>query len=262
MSRGLSDRELREALIADPREGWKVFVNQFTPGILAVIERSGVRDHDSAMDVYVRVCEHLAADDCARLRRHDPGKGALAAWLTVVVKRVVVDWVRSKKGRRRLFQAIDELSDLDRRVFELRYWKHKAVSEIVELSARDLGRPVSIADVFESLERIEQAMNARQRSDLLAMLAREGVPASLDDEPVAETVTTREPDPEQQLRVSESADALRRALSTLPPEDSLIVQLMYVDGLSRKQVERALHISDLSADRSLQLLATLKGQLS
>ena len=262
MSTGLTDRELKERLAQDSGEGWRVFINQYTPGMLAVIEQAGVRDRDAAMDVYVRVCEHLAADDCARLRRHDPGKGALAAWLTVVVKRVVVDWVRSKKGRRRMFQAIDKLGDLDRRVFELRYWQHKPVSEIVELSGRDLGRPVSMADVFESLERIEQAMSARQRADLLAMLAREGVPASLDDEPVAETVTARELDPEQQLRISEAAAGLKRALATLPPEDSLIVQLLYVDGLSRAEVERALHISNLSPDRSLRLLATLKGQLS
>jgi RNA polymerase sigma factor (sigma-70 family) len=262
VSTGLSDRELREQLVTDSREGWRVFVNQFTPGMLATIEHAGVREHDDVMDVYVRVCEHLAADDCARLRRHDPGKGALGAWLTVVVRRVVVDWVRSRKGRRRMFHAIEQLGDLDRRVFELRYWRKKQVSEIVELSARDLGRAVSIADVFESLERIELAMSARQRADLLAMLAREGTPASLDDEPVVSTAISADADPEQRASEIEISEELKRALAALPPEDSLIVQLLYVDGLTRRQVERALHISNLPTERSQALLTKLKGLLS
>src|SRR5439155_4713598 len=95
----------------------------YTPELVAMIERSGVRQEDEAMDVYLRVCEHLAADGCARLRRYDPARGTLASWLNVVVQRVVVDWVRSKKGRRRLFASVKALSAFDREVFELHYWR-------------------------------------------------------------------------------------------------------------------------------------------
>ncbi len=78
---GLSDRELRERLIQDPDAGWRAFVDQYTPRLLQLIETCGVRDRDDAMDLYVHVCERLAADDCARLRKHDPGHILLeAAW--------------------------------------------------------------------------------------------------------------------------------------------------------------------------------------
>ena len=59
---GLSDRELRERLIQDPASGWRAFVDQFTPTLLQLIERCGVRDRDDVMDLYVHVCERLAAD--------------------------------------------------------------------------------------------------------------------------------------------------------------------------------------------------------
>src|SRR5688572_2753000 len=118
---GLSDRELRERLIAAPESGWRAFVDQYTPRLLQLIEQCGVRDRDDAMDLYVHVCEKLAADDCARLRRHDPAKGALSAWLGTVVRRMLVDWVRSSHGRKRLFGSIRALSPIDQQVFEQFY---------------------------------------------------------------------------------------------------------------------------------------------
>lgn len=92
----LADTALRDLLVEDPRRGWRVFIDQYTPALLALIEQAGIRDRDEAMELYVRACEHLAADDCARLRRYDPSKGTLNAWLAAVARHVAVDWVRSR----------------------------------------------------------------------------------------------------------------------------------------------------------------------
>jgi DNA-directed RNA polymerase specialized sigma24 family protein len=91
---------------------WLAFVNAYTPRLVALIERGGVRDHDEAMEVYTLVCERLTADSCARLRRRDSSKGGLGAWLAVVVRHAVVDWVRQRAGRRRLFGAVRRLEEL------------------------------------------------------------------------------------------------------------------------------------------------------
>src|SRR5262245_2891698 len=121
----LSDLALRELLIEDPPRGWRAFIDQFTPVMLAAIEQSGLRSRDEVMEVYVEACEHLAADDCARLRRHDPAKGPLRAWLVRVVRNVLIDWVRSRRGRKRLFGSIQALDPLAQRVFELYYWRRR-----------------------------------------------------------------------------------------------------------------------------------------
>lgn len=264
VSEAPSDRQLRELLITNPKEGWRVFIEHYTPRLLGIIEHAGVRRHDDMMDVYVRICEHLAAADCARLRRHDPAKGPLAAWLTVVARRVLVDWVRSRKGRRRLFQSIRELSPLDREVFELRYWKGHPGTAIVELLAARGFRRMMLVDVFESLERIERALSSRQRSELLAMMARAEDAVSLDDEsapPVAEPIDAAG-DPERQLRSRQTSEALDRALAQLPPEEALIVSLLYVEGLSRRDVERGLHIPPLTAERTRRILDRLRQLLA
>src|SRR5262245_20424247 len=218
------ERDLRQRILEDPRGAWCDFIEEYTPTLLKIIEQSGLRRHDEAMEVYVRTCEHLAADECARLRRHDPAKGPLAAWLTVVVRRVVVDWVRSRKGRRRVFQSILALGPADRRVFELYYWRGYSPAEIAELIGSSGAARTSLADVLEALERIENALSERQRAELLSMAARVRDPESLEDEQgrLLDPVDERQ-DPEFDVRVKQTGEALQSALRELPPEDSLLV---------------------------------------
>ena len=259
MDTGPSDRELKELLVRDAREGWRVFVETYTPHLLSMIHQAGVFREDEAMDVYVRVCEHLADNDCARLRRHDPAKGELGAWLRVLVRRVIVDWVRSRKGRRRMFQGIRKLSALDQRVFELRYWQHRQAAEIVELLASQ-DRTVTLADVFDSLERIEQALSTRQRSELLASVGRERPAASLD-EPVLRSLSAPNANAEAAFSSEQTAQAVNKALAAMPVEDALIVLFLHVHGASRRDVERALHTGPLSSERTRSILDRLRGML-
>lgn len=236
-----------------------MFIECYTPHLLSMIQQAGVFREDEAMDVYVRVCEHLAADDCARLRKHDPAKGELGAWLRVLVRRVIVDWVRSRKGRRRLFQGIKQLSARDQRVFELRYWQHRRAAEIVEVLTSQ-GDQASLADVFDSFERIEHALSSRQRSELLASIGREQPAASLD-EPLLRSMSSSEADGETQLDRDQTARVINEALSDMPLEDALIVLFLHVDGASRRDVERALHISSISFDRTRRILDRLRNAL-
>jgi DNA-directed RNA polymerase specialized sigma24 family protein len=260
---GTVERDLRQRLLEDPRGAWSAFIEEFTPTLLTIIEHAGLRSHDEAMEIYVRTCEHLAADDCARLRRHDPAKGPLAAWLTVVVRRVIVDWVRSRKGRRRVFQSIRDLGPEDRGVFELYYWRGYSPVEIAELTSTGRERPASLAEVFESLERIERALSERQRAELLSMAARVRQPASLEDDSGRSVDPPDErQDPEFEVRVQQTGELLAAALRELPAEDSLLVSMRYLDGLSQAQVERALQLPSLGPGRMGAILARLRSLLT
>jgi DNA-directed RNA polymerase specialized sigma24 family protein len=177
----LSDEALRALLIEDPERGWRAFVDQHTPTLLGLIARAGIEDRDDRADIYLRVCERLAEDDCARLRRRDPGRGALAAWLTTVVRNTVVDWVRTRAGRRRLFRGIRRLGSFDQRVFELYYWEHRRPVEIVEVLRMREATPVALSEVLAALSRIQQTMSDRHRGELLALVARSRPAVSFDD---------------------------------------------------------------------------------
>jgi RNA polymerase sigma factor (sigma-70 family) len=259
----LTDEALRALLVEDPEGGWRAFVDQYTPTLLALIARAGIVDRDDAGDVYVRVCERLATDHCARLRRHDPRKGALAAWLTILVRHVVVDWVRSRAGRRRLFGAIRTLPAFDRRVFELYYWERRRATEVVELLRREQQSPMDLTDVLQALERIQEAMSDRHRAELLTMVARTMPAATLDDAAVPEPVSAgRADDPEEELGARELDMQFASALAALPVEDAAIIRLTFVQGWSREQVRRALHLEDLTVDRMRGILERLKELLA
>lgn len=257
------DRALHELLDRDPQAGWRAFVEGFTPALLALIEQAGLRSRDEVMDVYVRACERLSEDSCARLRRHDPAKGALRAWLATTVRHVLIDWMRSRKGRRRVFKSIQRLARADQRVFELYYWRGRTPAEIGEMVAGDGGRPLGLLAALEALERVELALTERQRGELLAFLARVQAPLSLEgpDGRLLLDPADEAADPESRMRAGQSQAALERALAGLPPEDALIVSLRYRDGLSHAQTQRALHLPHLPRQRVQAILARLRAQL-
>jgi RNA polymerase sigma factor (sigma-70 family) len=244
----LTDGELRTLLVQDPARGWRAFIDQYTPLLLALIERAGIQDREEAMELYVLVCERLSADDCARLRKHDPGRGALGAWLSVLVRNVLVDWVRSRAGRRRLFKSIKELPSLEQRVFELFYWENRQPTEMVELLT-SFGSP-SLVVVLTALERVQAALTQRQRAELLAMAARVTRPVSLDvagddtDRPyeVADPTAT----PEEQVQERELDSLINRAFAALPAGEGAILRLKYMEGLSLRQIRQALHLDELT----------------
>ncbi|MEW6322842.1 MAG: hypothetical protein AB1635_17365 [Acidobacteriota bacterium] len=260
MKSALSDGDLRRLLLEDPDAGWRVFIDQFTPRLISAIEQAGLRERDEIMDLYVLTCEHLAADDCARLRRHDPSKGALGAWLGTVVRRLLVDWVRSEKGRKRLFGSIRALSTVDRRVFEAYYWRRQTPAEMADRVRDDEGRPIGLAEVFGSLERVERALTPRQRSELLLMAGRTARVERLESEAgeLAVDPVAAGDDPEAALDAAERRALLDRALGALSAEDRVIVAMRYEDGLTLSEIRRALHLEQLTGARVQAILERLR----
>lgn len=256
----LADREWRALLHSDPERGWRMFVEAYTPVVVSLVERAGVGGRDEVTDVYVRVCERLAANGCDRLRAHDPAKGPLVAWLTVIVRHAVVDWVRSRAGRRRLFGVLEALDAADRRVFELYYWERLRPSEIAGWLETELGRVVTLGDVLDALHRIQSVLSDRQRGQLMSSVMRARRAASLDsdDVPVPESPEAR---PDERLRSREIDAELSRALRQIPAEDAAILRLLFVQGWSRQDVVRALGLDDLSAARVKGILTAVRSAL-
>ena len=260
----LTHDSLRRLLIADPARGWRLFVDQFTPTLLALIRRAGITDGDEIMELYVRVCERLAADECARLRQRDPRQGSLDGWLAVVVRACHVDWVRTRIGRRRLFGSIKRLAPFDQRVFELYYWEGRTPSEIAaQLSVADRQR-VALGDVLSALDRVEGSLTPRQRTELLTLAARSRPPVSLETETGDLLVEPRDErdDPEAKARTAELDAVFAAALSTLSTEDAAILRLRYVQGLTRHEIAAALQLERLTDDRMDGIVARLRVELA
>ena len=257
----LSDDALRALLRRDPAAGWRAFIEQYTPLLVAMIRRAGLSDRDEIMDVYVLVCELLSARGFERLRSQDAGRGSIGAWLAVVARHAAIDWLRSKKGRRRLFEAVAALTPFDRRVFELFYWDDRSPSEIAELLADGGSGRATLAAVFESLERVHGVLADRQRAELLALAARSKPPVAIDVSDAAERAEDRQPTPETAMRIAELDRQFETALGRLPTEDAAIVRLKFVEGLTNAATERALAIEGVTNRRVQGILERLRAAL-
>jgi DNA-directed RNA polymerase specialized sigma24 family protein len=259
----LSDRDLQTLLQRDAGSGWQAFVEQHTATLLALIARAGVRDRDETMDVYTLLCEHLAADNCARLRRWDASRGSLGAWLAVVTRRVFVDWVRSRAGRRRLFGVIEALDPLHQQVFQLYYWHDRTPSEIAgELSAAR-GRHVGVEEVLTALDAIHDVLTERHYGELVSMTARSRPPVSLEEqlESGRADPPADEAAPDISVERRERDAAIESAIASLPSEDAAILRLHYWQGLSLAEVRQALHLSELTRARLGAIVSRLRAQL-
>ena len=258
----LADDQIRALLERDPREGWRAFIDAYTPVLLTLIERAGLRDRDEAMDVYVRTCERLAERGCERLRRHDPSRGEYAGWLAAVVRHVIVDWVRSRAGRRRLFGVIKALDPAAQRVFELYYWEDRTPTEIAGIM-RSADPAIDLTAVFDALERVDRVLTDRHRSELLSMAARARSAGSLDADPerAAEIPDPSQATPESVMTAREVDARFASALASLPAEDAAIVRLRFVQGLTLRQVEEALHIDRLAPSRVRDILDRMRALL-
>jgi RNA polymerase sigma factor (sigma-70 family) len=79
---------------------WSGFVEEYGRLILHVARAQGGQ-HDDIMDRYTYVLEQLRRDDCRRLRGYvSDGRGKFTTWLVVVIRRLCMDELRSRYGRK------------------------------------------------------------------------------------------------------------------------------------------------------------------
>lgn len=96
--------------VADPAArdaAWRRFVETHSR-LLLYAARGIDRNHDAAMDAYAYVLEQLQRDDFRRLRVYAADdRGKFSTWLVLVARRLCLDHVRQRYGRR---QSEDEQS--------------------------------------------------------------------------------------------------------------------------------------------------------
>lgn len=91
------DARLLEAILAGDTRAWQKFILQYSNFIYrAIIPYTD--DYDEKMAVYLHVLEKLRQDRFARLRAF-AYKAKLSTWLTVVARRLAIDYLRGQHGR-------------------------------------------------------------------------------------------------------------------------------------------------------------------
>jgi DNA-directed RNA polymerase specialized sigma24 family protein len=240
-----NDLALLNRLFSSPESGeiaWKEFLREYSHLFLKIIWQFE-KDHDDVMEKYLYVCSKFAEKDFAILRRftrqHGENPPKFTTWLGAVVRNMCIDAYRSAEGRRRIPKALLRLPDLDKKVFELYYWRGFGLEEIEQqLRASRNGSRESIAEILERIEGILLRPPSNPSIDPMS------IRLSYNDENIAIGAAV-EP-------VAIDQETLDRWLSRLSTDERLLIQLKFWDDLSIQEVGQVLKIS--SEERILELL--------
>jgi len=246
---------------------WPRFLRRYSSFILACIRRFS-RDQDERMEIYVHVCQRLHADDCRRVKQFRGGRGGTSCkfttWLAAVAFNVAREWIRSARGRRRMFKVGREMSRTDRLIFRYYFWEGRSTQEIAELLTTHERIQMSGADVRGRLGNIERRLTRDHRWRLVTSLLRSAPPVSLEqsrtavqeDGPVPPVQVADEgPDPERLARHRRASRALRRLVGELPERDRQAIQLKFARGMTARAVARALGIGNYKRVYEIQARA-------
>jgi RNA polymerase sigma factor (sigma-70 family) len=253
------DRAIIDAIAAGGPSAWQAFLENCASTVFRVVSLFA-DTYDERMDLFLFVCGKLHENDLRRLRsfRFRPESPCrFATWLSVVVKNLAVDCLRSQQGRFRPFRKIDAMEEIDRLVFDYHLRDGRPLVEVRQILGARHGIGVGDAELEGRAARIESALSASQRWRLVARLAERRDHLALD--PVsgwagpatqsATPLTDTGENPEQALRQRETDAEIRRALLLLPPRERLAVALRYRDGMSARQVATVLKVTPPEAER-------------
>ncbi len=212
---------------------WKEFLRQHSLLLLKIVWQFE-HDYDEAMEKYVYVCRKLAENDFATLKRFRQQGGdnppKFTTWLASVTHNLCVDAHRATHGRRQLPRAILRLSEFDREVFRLYYWKGYSLDEIEQRSANTPGFTTNA--VAESLSHMRETLTGPSAHQYVQPSA---VP--FDEENAGFGFTETDHD------LVELLGSLNTWLDELSDQERMIIRLRFWEGMTGSEIAKAMKIS-------------------
>lgn len=258
------------AVASTGAKAWPEFILHYSPFILSCIRRFAA-DHDERMEIYVHVCQRLADDDCRRIRQYrgmgDLGPCKFSTWLAAVTFNLAREWIRSTRGRRRLFRSLSDLGRTDRLVFQYYFWEGYSLLQIARLLQSKIHLDCGVTEVIERLAAIERLLTRDHRWRLVTSLLRSARPVSIDrprtvvGEEISFDVPDDRADSSHHLGRDEAYGVLQELIGTLPDEERLALRMRFERGLSAREIAIALGLNNYKRvyeiqGRALSRLAT------
>jgi len=243
---------------------WRLFLNAYADAILRIV-RIFAESYDDRMDLFLFVCDRLKEADMKKVRSFQFRPEApcrFTTYLSVVIKNIAVDFIRSKGGRFRPFRGVGDLDEAGRLIFEYRLRDGRPIEEVVSLLQGRHGIKLGADEVSRRVERLEARLSTNQRWRLLSRLFARRRPLPIDpvaevafgrsEHPVGERAVPLRADRADPERVLCSADAERifqEAMTDIAPNERLALTLRFRDGLSAREAGPVMGIPPALAER-------------
>lgn len=216
----------------DASGAWDLFIDRYRPLILATVRRT-LPDTEDRMEAFAHVCEGLAADGLARLRRFQDGAGSRArfsTWLVTVVHHQLVDWLRKRDGRPRL-KPPQGLTHLQQRIFTRVFVEQHSHSEAYELLRAEPDCDVRFSTFLRELAEIYRIIEQVRPGGVMHYLSKGLGPG---------VSTPCEDPPDGRVAAAEIHARLAPALASLSAEEQVALRLYVVERVPARDVARVL----------------------
>ena len=226
---------------SDAGTAWAEFIDRFSPLIMHAV-RQFEFEQDRANDCYLFVFERLSDNGFRRLLKFDTsGKARFSTWLTAVVYNLCVDWHRHEYGRAQMIPAISALPALERCVYKLHFEQamdREACFQTLSDEFPDLER----TELSAAITQVFRVLTPRQRWQLNLRHHRKQLHRGSSTD--VETLSTQSPDPDRESQSAERRDMIEAAMAALEPEQRLVLNLRYVEGVTLSKIADLLHLGD------------------
>ena len=234
----------------DAGAAWAKFIDGYSPLILKAV-RQFEYEQDRAGECFLYICEKLCDNDFRRLLKFNTGgKASFRTWLGTVVFNLCVDWHRKEFGRAQMLPAITTLPAFDQLVYRL-YYEQGQEFETSLHTLRDEFPDLTRQQLSDAIARIHRVLTPRQRWQITVRNRRGNRPGQRARDP--EQLPGSLPAPEAVAQSRQDLEKLQEALTHLAPDERLILQLRFHEGLSLKKIAGLMNLGDpFRARRHLQ----------
>jgi RNA polymerase primary sigma factor len=228
-ARDLLAQRVLQLLRHDPRKGWIAFEKFYANDIRRVILRRlpGTSYEETRKDAYQEICAAFVADDYRRLSSFN-GAGSFSGFVLHAADRLLIDFIRTFRSRRRMPAAVARLSAFDQTIFRLVYWQEKPADPHLLATSLDGFDPrPSADDIAASLARLRACLPAdyvpaSQAMRVTSLTETETEQADRDGLSPEENLIAQD----DERRIAAAVDALNAAAAELAEADRIYIRIV------------------------------------
>lgn len=225
-ARDLLAQRVLQLLRTERRKGWTVFEKFYANDIRRVIQRrlSGPQYEETRKDAYQEICAAFVVDDYRRLSSFN-GTGSFSGFVLHAADRLLIDFIRTFRSRRRMPAPVARLSALDQAVFRLVYWLGKPADPQQLATALDGFDPPPVADdVAGSLARLRTLLPQGSSQTMRVTSLTEADLEQADRDGLSPEESLMAQDDERSIAAA--ADALNAVTADLAEADRAYIRIV------------------------------------
>ncbi|MEM7305544.1 MAG: sigma-70 family RNA polymerase sigma factor [Planctomycetota bacterium] len=227
----------------DPDLAW----SQLLDSCLGTIERAVrrvVQDDEESRTVVAEVLDRIHTDWPSLIERYQAGRdeerGSFRPWLAVVVRRLAIDVLRSLHGRPTPPRAVQRMSPVQQRLFQLLYRERRRLEEAYDVLVAEDTFSGTYAELAVEVRGLEDGLpaSARVAAATPRRPARAAGGAGEDDGAPPEPVDRGSQPPSELLARRAAHEGLAGILAELSQNERLLLRAYYIEGATARDVAR------------------------